>query len=131
MQKYEHEHTKAWSRLIASGDAYVFVTPEYNYSTPPSLSNALDYLVLEWSYKPLGFVSYGGVSGGLRGVQQTKLLAGALKMVPVPEAVSIPMFTDYIDGEGNFKAVAHHEHAAQTMLDEMLRWSGALQSLRS
>jgi NAD(P)H-dependent FMN reductase len=97
LQKYQHEHTKRWSASVARADAFVFVMPEYNFSTPPSLINALDYLVAEWAYKPVGFVSYGGVSGGLRSVQMTKLLVTALKMMPMVEAVSIPFFSKFID----------------------------------
>jgi NAD(P)H-dependent FMN reductase len=87
LRKYQHEHTRAWSARVEQADAFVFVTPEYNFSTPPSLVNALDYLVVEWAYKPVGFVSYGGVSAGLRSVQMTKLLVTALKMMPMAEAV--------------------------------------------
>ena len=65
--------------------------------------NALDYLVREWAYKPVGFVSYGWVSAGLRGVQMTKQMVTALRMMPVPEGVAIPFFTQHIDREtGNF-----------------------------
>ena len=53
LQQYEHEHTKRWSESVSSADAYVFVTPEYNYNPPSSLVNALDYLYKEWNYKPL------------------------------------------------------------------------------
>src|SRR5262245_20375897 len=63
LRDYKHEHTKKWSATVAEADAFVFVTPEYNYSAPASLINALDYLFHEWAYKPAGFVSYGGVSG--------------------------------------------------------------------
>jgi len=31
--KYSQEHTKVWSAKIASFDAYVFVTPEYNHGS--------------------------------------------------------------------------------------------------
>src|SRR5690242_4177824 len=56
LQKYEHAHTKAWSATVAAADAFVLVTPEYNFSTAPSLSNALDYVYKEWNYKPAAFV---------------------------------------------------------------------------
>jgi NAD(P)H-dependent FMN reductase len=42
MSQYAHEHTKKWSEKIASFDAYVFVTPEYNHSTSGALKNAID-----------------------------------------------------------------------------------------
>lgn len=130
MRKYEHEHTKRWSATIEEADAFVFVMPEYNYGPPPSLVNAIDYLVKEWQYKPVGFVSYGGVSGGLRAVQAPKLSISALKLVGLPEAVTIPFFAQSIE-EGTFKPKDVDEIAAKTMLDELVRWAEALKPLRS
>ena len=131
LQQYEHEHTKAWSKSVQKADAFAFVTPEYNHSSPPSLLNALDHLVHEWAYKPVGFVSYGGVSGGTRGVQMSKLPLLSLKMVPVLEAVNIPFFTQYIDKEtGRFQADDRQKKAADVLLDELLRWTNALRQLR-
>jgi NAD(P)H-dependent FMN reductase len=132
LQRYQHEHTKAWSASVQRADAFVFVTPEYNFSTPPSLMNALDYLLQEWAYKPVGFVSYGGVSGGLRGVQMTKLTLSSLKMVPLAEAVTFPSFTKFIDPTtGVFTPEDSAVRAATTMLNELLRWTDALAVLRT
>jgi NAD(P)H-dependent FMN reductase len=130
-RQYEHDHTKAWSRTIERADAFVFVTPEYNYGTPPSLVNALDYLVLEWAYKPCAFVSYGGVSGGVRSVQMTKQIVTALKMMPIFEAVTLPFFAQQIDKEKQlFSPPKVQEDAAVAMLDELLKWATALKTLR-
>jgi NAD(P)H-dependent FMN reductase len=123
---YEKPHTKAWSALISPADAFVFVIPEYNYSAPPSLLNALDYLYNEWNYKPAGFVSYGGPAGGARSVAMTKQTVTALKMMPMFEGVGIPLVTQH----GVFTPAEFHEKAATTMLDELLRWSEALAPLR-
>jgi NAD(P)H-dependent FMN reductase len=132
LQQYEYEHTKQWSALVQRADAFVFVTPEYNFGTPPSLVNALDYLVKEWAYKPAAFVSYGGVSAGLRGVQMSKQLVSALRMVPVVEAVAIPMFPQHINGDtGVFDPGNVQEQAATAMLDEVLKLANALKPLRS
>ncbi len=68
--------------MVERGDAYVFVTPEYNHSFNAVLKNALDYLHQEWHHKAVGFVSYGGVSGGTRAVASLRLVVGTLKMVP-------------------------------------------------
>jgi len=131
LRQYEHEHTKAWSRSVARADAFVFVTPEYDYGTPAPLANALQYLVHEWAYKPLGFCSYGGVAAGARGVQMTKQIATTLKLVPMFEAVAIPFFTEKIDAEsGLFQPGAVQDKAVVVMLDEMLRWERALRTLR-
>jgi NAD(P)H-dependent FMN reductase len=132
LRQYTKDHTKAWSASVEKADAFVFVTPEYNFSAPPSLLNALDYLVHEWAYKPVAFVSYGGVSAGLRSVQMAKQTVTALKMMPLPEAVSIPFFTRYFDEEtGAFVADDLQKKAADTMLDELLRWTNALVTLRT
>jgi NAD(P)H-dependent FMN reductase len=131
LRKYQHDHTKAWSARVSRADAFVFVTPEYNYSSPPSLVNAIDYLVHEWAYKPVGFVSYGGVSGGTRSVQMTKLLVTGLKMMPMTEAVHLPFFTRHFAQDGTFAPDEAQAKAAATMLDELLRWTRALSTLRS
>ena len=131
LRQYAHEHTKRWSAIVDRADAFAFVTPEYNYGAPPSLLNALDYLSQEWNYKPCGFVSYGGVSAGTRSVQMTKQVVTTLKMMPMFEAVSIPMFTQYVNKEtGAFDPGAVQEDAARVMLDELLRWTEALAVLR-
>lgn len=129
--QYQRPHTKRWSETVARGDAYVFVTPEYNYSTPPSLVNALTFLAAEWAYKPAGFVSYGGTSGGLRGVEMTKQFLTALKVMPIPEAVALTGFTQWLDEDtGTFTPEEPHEKASAVMLDELFRWAEALAAMR-
>jgi NAD(P)H-dependent FMN reductase len=130
LRQYQHPHTKAWSATISRADAFVVVTPEYNFSSPPALVNALDYLYVEWHYKPMAFVSYGGVSGGSRSVQMTKQIVTALKMVPIVEAVTVPFFSKLMDS-GVFKGGETQEKAAVSMLDELLRWTEALRVLRN
>lgn len=129
-QQYQHAHTKAWSESVAAADAYVFVTPEYNYSPPPSLVNALDYVYKEWNYKPCGFVSYGGASGGLRAVQAARLHASTLKMVPLMEGVMAPMVSSLIDDAGVFHSNELIDKSAVTLLDELHRWTVGLNAMR-
>ena len=129
-REYEHAHTRAWSATVEASDAFVFVTPEYNFSAPPSLLNALDYLFHEWAYKPAGFVSYGGVSGGMRSVQMSKLLLTSLKIVPLPEAVTVVYYQKLMQPNGSFPGSETLDKAAVTMLDELHRWAGALKTLR-
>ena len=132
LRQYAHEHTKAWSAIVDRADAFAVVTPEYNYGTPPSLVNALDYLVHEWAYQPIGFVSYGGASGGTRCVQMTKQIVTTLRMMPLPEAVAIPFFTQYLDKTtGLFDPGDAQTNAGRVMLDELLKWATALKPLRT
>ncbi len=131
LRQYEHAHTKAWSAAVDAADAFVFVLPEYNYCMPPAFVNALDFLMHEWAYKPAGIVSYGGVSAGLRSAQQARQLVTALRMMPLPDAVSIPMFQQFMDAERNFLGNAILDKSIVTMLDELERWASALEPLRA
>jgi NAD(P)H-dependent FMN reductase len=131
LRKYTHEHTKRWSAKIAAADAFIFVTPEYNHGTPPSLINAIDYLVQEWAHKPVAFVSYGGPAGGVRGVQMVKPMLMALKMVVLLESVMVPFFTKSIDDKGVFNASELQESHGKIMLDELVKWSGILKAMRT
>jgi NAD(P)H-dependent FMN reductase len=128
--KYTHQHTKDWSAQVEAADAFVFVTPEYNYGFTAPLKNAIDYLHVEWQYKPVGFVSYGGVAAGTRAVQQLKQVVTTLKMTPIFEAVSIPFVAQFIDDEGELQANETMENAATAMLDELVRVAAALAPLR-
>jgi NAD(P)H-dependent FMN reductase len=130
LRQYVHQHTKDWSATVAAGDAFVIVTPEYNYGYPAPLKNAIDYLHTEWRDKPVGFVSYGGVSAGTRAVQQLKQVVTTLRMVPVVEAVSIPFHPQFIGADGRVQANDIMEQAAGAMLDELVRVEGALRPLR-
>lgn len=129
--QYEHDHTRRWSKSVAAADAYIFVTPEYNYSPTPALVNALDYVYKEWNYKPCGFVSYGGVSGGLRAAQSVKLQVTTLKMMPMVEGVAIPMVGSHLDDNGVFSSNELIDASAKTLLDELLRWAKALKAMRA
>jgi NAD(P)H-dependent FMN reductase len=130
LRQYVHQHTKDWSATVDAGDAFVIVTPEYNYGYPAPLKNAIDYLHTEWCDKPVGFVSYGGVSAGTRAVQQLKQVVTTLRMVPVVEAVSIPFHPQFIGDDGRVQANDIMEQAAGAMLDELVRVEGALRPLR-
>ncbi|MGA3031388.1 MAG: NAD(P)H-dependent oxidoreductase [Candidatus Limnocylindrales bacterium] len=121
LQRYVHQHTIAWSRTIERADAFVFVTPEYNFGYNAALKNAIDYLHREWADKAAGFVSYGGVAAGTRAVQQLKQVLTALKMIPVAESVNIPFFSQFIDDAGRVRPNDVMNGAADAMLDELAR----------
>jgi NAD(P)H-dependent FMN reductase len=131
LKQYVHQHTKDWSALVDGSDAFVFVIPEYNYGMTAPVKNAVDYLSQEWQNKPAGIVSYGGVSAGTRAAQMLKQVITGLKVMPVPEAVSIPMVREFLDEDGRLKPNEIMESAATAMLDELLRWAEALRPLRA
>jgi len=129
--QYTQQHTKDWSAIVDAADAFVIVTPEYNYGYPASVKNAIDYLHREWQHKPVGFVSYGGVAAGTRAVQQLKQVVTTLRMLPVTDSVNIPFYNQFLDSDGVFQPNAVLEQAADAMLDELVRTEAALRPLRS
>jgi NAD(P)H-dependent FMN reductase len=129
-RRYLHRHTMEWSATVEAADAFVFVTPEYNFGMNAALKNALDYLYHEWQYKPVGFVSYGNSSAGLRAVQMTKQVVTTLKMLPIPEGVPIHHVGRLV-ADGIFSATEAMAGALEAMLAELLRVSEALRPLRT
>ncbi len=131
LRQYIHQHTKDWSAAVEDVDAFVFVLPEYNFGMTAPLKNALDYLSQEWQYKPVGLVSYGGLSGGTRAAQMIKQVVTTLKMMPLPEAVAIPFVNQYLDDEQRFQPTESMENSLEMMFKELERWAIALESLRA
>lgn len=129
MGAYQNPHTKQWSQIVDAADAVVLVMPEYNFAMTAPVKNALDYLAREWQYKPVGLVSYGGASGGLRAQQMVKQVVTTLKMMPMSESLAVPFVANYIK-DGVFEPTDVMVQAGQSMLDEMMRWEEALRSLR-
>src|SRR6266404_4700141 len=128
LNQYSKPHTKAWAAKIASFDAFVFVTPEYNHATSGALKNAIDFLFREWNDKAAGFVGYGSV-GGARAVEHLRLVMAEVQVATVRNQVALSLFTDF-ENYTKFKPAVHHEKAVNQMLDQLIAWSGALQSLR-
>jgi len=131
LRQYTRQHTKDWSARVEAADAFVFVIPEYNHGFNAPVKNAIDFLHQEWRYKPIGFVSYGGVAAGTRAVQMLKPILAGLKMTPVSEAVLIPGFRQFIDDDDVFGPNEHMEASADAMLGELVRMEAALRPLRT
>ncbi|HSZ19167.1 MAG TPA: NAD(P)H-dependent oxidoreductase [Candidatus Acidoferrum sp.] len=128
MGQYSKAHTKAWSAMINSFDAYIFVTPEYNHGPSGALKNAIDFLFREWNNKAAGFVGYGG-SGGTRAVEQLRQVMGELMVADVRPQVALSLSTDF-ENYTIFKPHERHEKAVHAMLDQVIAWGGALKSMR-
>lgn len=126
--KYSQPHTKAWAKKIASFDAYVFVTPEYNHGTSGALKNALDFLYREWNNKAAGFVGYGS-AGGTRAVEHLRLVASELQMAHVRSQVMLSLFTDF-ENFTEFKPHPRNQESVSGMLDQLIAWGGALKTMR-
>ena len=121
---------QAWAAKVAEADGYVFVTPEYNYGYPAVLKNALDHLYYQWNDKPVGFVGYGGIAGGIRAVQQLRQVVVELGLAQVRTQVLIPkVFAAF--GDDGQPADAMHSTTASALLDEVADWARMLQEKRN
>jgi len=113
---------RRWAEKIASLDGFVFVTPEYNHGYPGSLKNALDAVYAPWNHKAVGFVSYGGVASGARAVEQLRLVAVELRMVPVRDEVNVRLAGYAADAQGHPSDPVYPKKAS-AMIDDLLWWT--------
>ncbi|MFD0273560.1 NADPH-dependent FMN reductase [Kitasatospora sp. NPDC127111] len=127
--QYQNEHTRRWAETIDAFDGFVIVTPEYNHGIPGVLKNALDYLYAEWNNKAVGYVSYGGV-GGVRAVEQLRLVAGELQLADVRQQVALSLITEF-ENYRVFKPGDYNLAALNTLFDQVIAWSTALAPLRA
>jgi NAD(P)H-dependent FMN reductase len=127
--KYSKDHSRAWSAKIDSFDSYVFVTAEYNHGIPGALKNAIDFLFKEWNNKAAGFVSYGS-AGGVRAVEQLRLVMAELKVATVRAQVTLSLLTDF-ENFRTFKPGPRQEKLVNAMFDEVIAWGGVLKAYRT
>ncbi|MEU8896885.1 NAD(P)H-dependent oxidoreductase [Nocardia sp. NPDC048505] len=115
---------------LAAADAFVAVTSEYNHGYPASLKTAFDTAKHEWRAKPIGFVSYGGLSGGLRAVEQLRQVVAELHMVSARETVSFHQAKRQFDRTGATQDGAAID-AAGRLLTQLTWWATTLRAARN
>ncbi|MFJ8820297.1 NADPH-dependent FMN reductase [Streptomyces sp. NPDC102467] len=118
------------SPRLAAADAFVFVTPEYNHSFPAALKNAIDWHNEQWHGKPIAFVSYGGLSGGLRAVEQLRVVMAELNAMTIRNTVSFHNAYGAFEADGRVDDPAV-DTAAKAMLDQLAWWAHALRDAKS
>lgn len=119
------------SARLAAADAFVVVTPEYNHSYPAPLKNLIDWHRAEWQAKPVAFVSYGGISGGLRAVEHLRQVFAELHSVSIRDTVSFHNAGALFDDEGRHREPAAPAAAAKSLLDQLVWWGRALREARA
>lgn len=127
--QYSKDHTKAWSKVIAGADGFIFITPEYNHAAPPVLVNSINYLAAEWRHKPVAFVSY-GVAGGVRAVENLRVIVGQLSMYSLYEEVNIINYWAQLDDQGTFTATTDQVESAHKMLKAVTFWADTFKGAR-
>ncbi|MFC4052096.1 NADPH-dependent FMN reductase [Actinomadura syzygii] len=118
------------ARRLDEADGFVVVTPEYNHSYPAALKHLLDWHTSQWSAKPVGFVSYGGMGGGLRAVEHLRQVFVELHSVPVRDQVSFDQHWERIGDDGELIDADGPDAAAKALLDQLRWWAAALRDAR-
>jgi NAD(P)H-dependent FMN reductase len=123
---------RRWNDTITAGDAYLFITPEYNHSVPAVLKNAIDSVFATFAFrnKPAAFLACsGGIGGGIRAVEHLAHIAIEAELVPLRNTVVIPYVTAAFGPDGE-PADDRTVTAAKIMLDDLAWWAAALQRAR-
>lgn len=120
----------AFRERLAAADAFVVITPEYNHGYPGALKTAFDNAKHEWRAKPIGFVSYGGLAGGLRATEQLRQVVAEIHMVSIRETVSFHQAKKRFDADGTTHDGAAID-AAERMLVQLAWWATALRNARN
>jgi len=116
---------------LAAADAFVLVTPEYNHSFPAPLKDLIDRFTEPWHAKPVGFVAYGGISGGLRAVEQLRLVFAELHATTLRDSVSFHGVWSCFGDDGVRADLAAGDAAAKILLDRLTWWARALSEARA
>jgi NAD(P)H-dependent FMN reductase len=116
---------------IAGAEAFVVVTPEYNHGYPAPLKALIDSVGAEWHAKPVAFVSYGGISGGLRAVEQLRQVFAELHTVTVRDAVSFAGAWEQFDADGTLREPQRAQRSMAILLARVHWWAVALRNARS
>jgi NAD(P)H-dependent FMN reductase len=120
----------ALKRRIGRADAIVVVTPEYNHGYPAPLKSLIDSASAEWQAKPVAFVSYGGIAGGLRAVEQLRLVFAEVHAVAIRDSVSFANAWAQFDAAGKLVEPDAANAAMSTMLARLSWWALALRTAR-
>ena len=115
---------------VVRADGFIIVSPEYNHGYPGELKMMLDMLYKEYARKPVAFCGVSaGPMGGVRAVEQLRLVAIEFYMVPIREVVYFGAVHQLFGEDGAIKDSSYHSRV-QTMLDELVWYAQALKQAR-
>ena len=124
------EKAKTFSEVMKRADGLIVVSPEYNHGYPGELKMTLDQLYGEYNRKPIGICGVGGGAGGARMVEQLRLVAIELQMVPIRNAVYFSNVWSLFDEQGNIKDAETYRKQLKVFFDELVWYAKALKKAR-
>lgn len=116
---------------LSRADAFIVVTPVYNRTYPASVKIAIDWFYSEWQLKPVGFVSYGGITGGLQAIDALRGVFTEFHAVPLRDSITFANFWEAFDHDGRPVDVEGTRQLADDFLDQLDWWATTLREARS
>lgn len=129
-ERSDGDSVLALAERLHAADAFIVITPEYNHGYPAVLKHLIDSVYAPWAAKPVGFISYGGVSGGARAVEQLRQVFAELHATTVRDSVSFNNVWDQFSAEGRLWAPEQARRSLATLLDRLRWWALALREAR-
>lgn len=125
------ESVSELGQRLAPADAFVVVTPIYNRSYPASLKNAIDWFYTEWQLKPVGFISYGGITGGLQSIDALRSVFTEFHSVPLRDSITFANFWETFDHDGRPVDTERTSRLANGFLNQLVWWAQTLRQART
>ncbi|HIT77074.1 MAG TPA: NAD(P)H-dependent oxidoreductase [Candidatus Avipropionibacterium avicola] len=120
----------ALGQRLQRAEAFIVVTPVYNRGYPASVKNAIDWFYGEWQLKPIGFVSYGGRTGGLQSIDALRGVFTEFHAVTLRDTITFANQADHFDDRGHPVDVELTTRLAASFLDQLTWWGLALREAR-
>jgi len=130
MGNYQNDTTKAWAKIVDDADGFIYVTPEYNFSIPATLKNAIDTVAAEWHNKPVAYVGYGATGGGIRAIEHLRAVAAQHHMFDIHEQVTIHSYYTQLDENGAFMPTEELNRQAEGLVESIAFWTQQLKEAR-
>ena len=119
------------SAALSNAEAFVVVTPEYNHGMPASLKHFIDWHFVEWHRKPVAAIGYGGLGGGMRAIENLRLVMAELHATVIRDTVTFNAPWELFSAAGDLLAPDRAVHASEALRDSLAWWAGALRRGRS
>ncbi|RHY26519.1 hypothetical protein DYB28_004630 [Aphanomyces astaci] len=118
-------------------DAFVVITPEYNHTFSPVISNTLNYFYSEYANKIAGIVTYSvGGFGGVRAAGPLRPFFGELGLATIPKELPFPVVQNVLNEDGALSADAGAsgeaiESGTKQFVNELKWYAAALKTARA
>jgi NAD(P)H-dependent FMN reductase len=117
---------QATSATLKEADAMIVITPEYNHGLPGSIKHFIDWHFAEWQDKPVAAIGYGGLGGGIRAIENLRVVMAELRATVIRDSITFNRPWELFAEDGALMAPSEHTTAAGVLLNRLAWWAGTL-----